>query len=123
MKKTCAEIIDETIEFYQKNPRSISKTTRDCLYNGPNGAKCAFSRLLEDSEGLWEGRNAYQTMHTNPNLKFKLGYEGKSSEFYTALQKLHDLSDYWSTDEQGNNILTSKGRQAVQEVKELFKDQ
>lgn len=108
------QIIDETVEYYSNNPRSV-RVDGFCLYLGPNGEKCAFSRCLTD-EGV-----AMVHFHENTRvgheylIHLKSQYQGKSVKFWRDLQRLHDNQSHWD-----NKELTSIGKQYVEYLKNEY---
>jgi hypothetical protein len=121
--KTAHEIIDETVEYYSKNPRSLGKYgSKDsaCLYLGPNGEKCAFSRCVMDSEvkGLHQSEGQSLNMFVrNDSLDHVLEseYRGHSKDFWISLQHLHDDKSHWN-----GNTLTVEGQNFVKRLKKHF---
>lgn len=118
---TCIEIIDETVEYYSNNPRSINDY-KICTYHGENGEKCAFSRLCEDDVdfSLFEGRACDYIFKVNPNFmeNLKEEYRYKDLNFYRDLQRLHDNESYWK----GSN-LSEDGESFVEQLKETYNEE
>lgn len=111
-RKSMHEIIDETVEFYSNNPRSIGAGR--CKYIGPNGTMCAFARLVTNPTQLEEG----YCCSSKDNWKIaeiKDEYAGYSWDFYRNLQILHDDGDNWSFGK-----LSPEGEVFVKELKEQF---
>lgn len=87
MSLSAIEIIDETVEFYENNPRSLNPNPKGeadrCLYNGPNGEACAFARCVADEyrEKLEEGKGSYYHLELFGDKLFKEQYKGKSERF------------------------------------------
>lgn len=130
MRKSKHEIIDETAAYYNLNNRSIKSDGGNyCLYNGPNGKKCAFARMCADDIILTEGKNAanmlgWEGYHDKKPLNsmgdqgvLKEEYRGHSMEFYNAIQGLHDLVLNWT-----ENGLSPQGVEVVKRLKERYKD-
>ena len=121
---TAHQIIDETIEYYTKNPRSfitdeVGDTT--CCYLTDEGAMCAVGRCLtEDAlkiiHQVHEGNSAYHLLDTD-EFQLKPQYEGQSKLFWTKLQKLHDGDTYWDKDG-----LSCDGKEYVKKIKIEFVD-
>ena len=108
LQLTKLQIIDETVEYYSNNPRSVCGT--ECRYIGPNGENCAFSRCCSDPTSCipYEGGNHM--------LWFvKSEYRGHGLEFWKQIQDLHDLSIHWE-----GNKLTKIGQDHVKKLKERF---
>ena len=113
---TKLQIIDETVEFYKNNPRSLSGTL--CVYNGPNDTKCAFSRCCEILiPSSFEGKSAAFALRERGDYILKPEYRGHGLMFWNDLQSLHDLPRNW---ELTGNKLTIEGEKAVQRLKELY---
>ena len=111
MKLTISEIVDETIAFYQNNPRSFfidEDGDNRCRYNGPNGEKCAFSRCCTPESKFDEGDNAL----SQANAVLLPQYEGHSLVFWNALQRLHDNNNHWN-----GNVLTDAGIEYANQIK------
>ena len=111
MTLTAHEIIDETIAFYQNNPRSKSEDGNCCLYNGPNGEKCAFSRCCTPDSEFKEGRGSILQL----NAILLPQYEGQSKRFWDEIQNLHDTDNYWD-----GNTLTKLGEYEVLRMKNEY---
>lgn len=92
-KKTYHQVIDETVEYYLNNPRSVGVDGL-CLYNGPNGEKCAFSRCCEPDSQFNEGWPASSSGHMN-NLRAEYKHLN-IPDFWNSLQELHDKEEYWT---------------------------
>lgn len=101
--KSKIEIIKETVEYYSNNPRSINTAGTSCLYNGPNGEKCAFSRCCVDDASFIEGTSADSTLGSLSNQNIlKEEYRGHDGIFWNNVQALHDLSANWN--DEGNGL-------------------
>ena len=109
MTLTAHEIIDETVEYYQNNPRS--KDDNRCLYNGPNGEKCAFSRCCTPDSKFKEGRGSGLQVE----VILLPQYEGQSKLFWNEIQNLHDTDNYWD-----GNTLTKLGEYEVLRMKNEY---
>lgn len=118
VRKTMTEIIDETVDFYSKNPRSLYKAigiyeNSKCLYKGPSNSRCAFSRLIDDKYLDELEENA--SIENNWLRYLKPEYSGYNLGFYIDLQKLHDNDNNWE-----ENGLTLKGKELVRQIKEIY---
>lgn len=120
---TKLEIIEETVEYYSEDVsrRSTIENGSICRYINHKGQNCAFSRILTE-EGKrvaneYEGDVAISLLGKDviKEKHFKDGYYHKPDLFYSDLQNLHDLSNYW--DEDG---LTKNGKLYVKELKEIY---
>ena len=108
---TKIQIIDETVEYYSKNPRSITKT--GCKYRGDNGAKCAFARCCTDDSDFSEDlkSNVQENVVLLPNY----AHIPYNDQFWKELQLLHDTTQYWN-DQQ----LTEKGKEYLHHLKAIY---
>lgn len=90
--KTPVEIIEETIEFYSRNPRSVD-SDGNCKYLGPNEIKCAFSRCCKDDVDFspYEGENC-ASLHDFLKEEYSTPTPWA---FWRDLQCLHDKKDNW----------------------------
>jgi hypothetical protein len=121
MSLSAIEIIDETVEFYENNSRSLNPTPKDaeygCLYNGPNGEVCAFARcvLPEYRDKLEEGKNAYRHLVEKGYGDDMLmeQYRGHCYVFWNNLQNLHDSNEFWE-----NRKLSPAGIEYVERFKQ-----
>jgi hypothetical protein len=111
---TKIEIIEETVEFYSNNPRSLYDLGYTCLYNGVNGGKCAFSRcctldsIFKECEGSNEQHEAI--------LLPQYSHIPYNDEFWIDLQGLHDADYNWD-----GNKLSEIGIKQVNRLKEKYK--
>lgn len=116
--KTKIEIIDETVEFYSKNPRSLDENGA-CVYNGPGGCLCAFSRVVKP-----EMRNELVEGNDAGSLLSRLGcqillddYRIVNPNFWRKIQFLHDNPDHWNGTFTG---LSESGEVYVAELKQKY---
>lgn len=119
--KTKLQIIEETVEFYSNNPRSINAETEQCRYVSDSGANCAFSRCCTD-EGKtilhkeYEGRGVGSVLLASKETFLKPEYKGHSENFWRDIQQLHDGHAYWV-----RNRLTEDGKKQVENLKYIYK--
>ncbi len=119
MKLTAHQIIDETVTFYHNNPRSLNgerKVANEsgdilCLYNGPNGEKCAYARCCTPDSEFTEGKSA----SCQNKAKLLPQYEGYSDSFWCGIQSLHDSDKFWD-----GNRLTEDGINQVEYLKSHY---
>jgi hypothetical protein len=123
--KTKTEIINETVEFYSKNSRSVTvgECSVICLYIGNNGENCAFSRCCteEGKQRLhknYEGITLGQRSLSNYETFLKQEYCGHSQDFWVEIQKLHDVSSHWKD----GKLSESGGRHVSYLLKRYEKD-
>ena len=111
-QKTKKQIIDETFNFYNKNPKK-RRAVKDygdkepgCVYNGPGDTHCAIGRLFID-EYKNQGENlehnslgvaSLESYNVKLDLMLKPSYSGHSLNFWIDIQSLHDNEDYWYID-------------------------
>ena len=128
---TANQIIDETVEYYRHNPRSVVKIhlpdenfTTKCLYKSENGAMCALGRCFSN-EGLKLVLDmGYNAGHGASMIERYIGldnqlqpkYKGQTNLFWRNLQEFHDNEDNWKADEIGNE-LTELGLQTLNTIK------
>ena len=130
---TTEEIIDETIEFYKNNPRSIigKQANYDaCMYIS-EGTKCAVGRCLtKDTLKKVEknltalNRASIRGLLNKININthdeiFKEEYRGHPYFFWVELQSLHDKSDNWEKSSTGN-ILSKEGEKTSAFLKQKW---
>jgi len=120
-----AEIIDETAAYYTARPRSIvGDVLRLCVYRGPNGERCAFSRCVEpDKVHLCsDGKGPANLLVEYGEDLMQERYRGhRGGDFWLQLQRLHDAVDNWETSPDGQtNTLTPAGQRAVRVMKEEY---
>lgn len=125
--KTKIEIIDETVEFYSKNPRSLNG--KSCKYLSDSGANCALARCCTP-EGIDKLHTEYETVSAvgvferelekdrNPIDLFKPEYKIDNPEFWSDIQCLHDCDSFWNIE----NKLTEEGLEYVTKIKQQYPD-
>ena len=95
---TPEQIVLETVEFYRKNPRSlVGGPGTSCLYNGKDGAVCAYARLVKPElrHHLAEFRDIFDcgVPPTKDNLiDGYFVHDDDDEYFYAFLQAIHDHS-------------------------------
>jgi hypothetical protein len=120
MKLTKIEIINETFEFYSKNPqlRSVGAYGGMCSYNGGGGKHCAVGRCLlkkYQKQGSKLKRNTsdlYSFLDEHDldiNSMLQPKYRGHGMSFWRDLQSLHDTHSNWY-----DNGITELGRKEVE---------
>ena len=130
---TTEEIIDETIEFYKNNPRSIieKQAISDvCLYIS-EGTKCAVGRCLTKDTLKKVEKNltalnsvSIQTLLNKINIDthdeiLKEEYRGHSYYFWIELQNFHDRKINWEKSSTGN-ILSKEGEKTSAFLKQKW---
>lgn len=118
---TKLEIINETVEYYTVNPRSVA--SGQCVYNGPNDTHCAVGRCFRNSikelgtdfQGNYDG---VESLHSDYNGLDKLleeKYQDHSVDFWGDVQHLHDSEHHWK-----DGQLSLRGREYVDELRERY---
>jgi len=122
------QIIDETVDYYNNNPRSIRtdyEGASSCYYYHPdNNIQCAFSRCTKEEfkDKLIE-QNESTVTNALSNLMLELDsilqdkYKGHDISFWEHIQRIHDKDSYWT-----NSKLNSSGIAFVNELKEKYKN-
>lgn len=121
MRKTKIEIIDETVEFYSKNPRAIRYTS--CQYQMADGRQCAHSRCLTDEARQSVVDNGLNNSSASTVIEcsmerdniHKEEYRGHESDFWNSIQNIHDVSSNWS-----KAGLSVAGRNFVEALKQKY---
>ena len=118
---TKLEIIDETVQFYTVNPRSVSLGR--CVYNGPNDTHCAVGRCFRDyfkklGDTFQDNISGVESLHCDYNGLDKLleeKYQGHELAFWSDMQHLHDAGHHWY-----ENGLTLEGKDFVDSLRERY---
>ena len=131
MKKSYSDVIKETSEFYEKDPKNLRSITKcpeyaitECLYLGPNGNRCAFSRVCENTERVNEIlRNSEDSMasvvltkHGFDILKEEYRHL-KNTLFWDDIQCLHDKDFFWDLQK---NKLSKAGLSNLEQLYKLY---
>ncbi len=128
MKKTIEEqkalmlsVLEETVKFYSKDPkkrRSVSPSGL-CKYNGENNTHCAVGRCLTKKWHTVDDLDTgFSTAVTGIDKRFSLEkmlqkkYRGLPINFWTELQRLHDVSENWN-----KKGLSDVGKTEINEIK------
>lgn len=122
MQKKKAEIVDYVVDYFKTHPRATDAIS-GCMYQNKEGNRCAHSICLSD-EGLDKilrygdnsGSNAGDVISRLTDNIHKEEFRGHSSEFWDAIQSLHDNDSNWVLIE-GGNKLSAKGVKEAQELK------
>jgi hypothetical protein len=128
MAKTKREIIEYVVEHFRTHPRSwISKENQAgemlpyCVYNGPDGAHCAFAICCHpiDSKHDAINQDAAAVLNSNPlGLAILLpefrhildcASVTELKSFYLNIQYLHDSTRNWTPNKAGGQDLTAAG--------------
>lgn len=117
-------IIEETVEYYSKNPEERRAITEEggYAYMNTTGNMCAVGRCLVDACSFsLEFNDYFSTVANKVNdvVKlqnyFKEEYQGHDYKFWSDLQTIHDLDSNW--DYKG---LTKLGEERVERIKRKY---
>lgn len=113
---TKLEILKETFEFYNSNPkkRGISSTTGKCVYlDLRTGKRCAIGRCLRIPK--IERKNS-DFWSVTIALKYLMGrYRGNAENFWNLIQDFHDTKGYWT-----NKGITILGLERYELLTDIF---
>lgn len=116
MTKTIAEIVNETLAYYEEDPgRRATNSTGDCMYIDCTGRMCAVGRcmlpeVLPRLEGAvlgafelhnrlgFDGALDENDECTSIDEVLKPEYRGHPAAFWDSLQSLHDQTRFWIGD-------------------------
>jgi hypothetical protein len=139
--KSKAEIVVETLKFYNSNNRGYNAVDEHCTYlDKDSGNKCAVGRCILDSEieKVHEYEQKYiKDTEGSPSVTKLAGYfyfdsllipeyRGHSLQFWSDLQYLHDTAINWTEDgfkaDEGNfNYISSVfGEEVAEAVRVAF---
>lgn len=120
-KKTKIQILQETYDYYTADPnnrRSIDEVS--CLYKGPDGKKCAFTRCCNE-EDVENGLLLESTAVNLATLDYlKEEYIGHNINFWRDIQRFHDKGLFWN---QQSNTISSIGQRQYERLLEKYKNQ
>ena len=113
---TKLQIIDETVEYYSTHPRSLrDDESSNCMYNGDNNTKCAFSRCCTDDSIFDEGSSACAQKYAV--LLPQYAYIPYDDVFWIEIQYIHDTNSFWKD---GN--FTDLGEEYVDNLKTKYNE-
>ena len=122
--KTYIDVIDEVVKFYGEDidRRSIDPRNGKCLYNGPEGRRCAFAMFCKNPHSLVEGDILLNLnpRHLEESLQGLLKDDVSHLcmvDFWKDIQELHDICIYWYP----GKGLSSDGEDHVKLLKEKYK--
>ena len=118
---THVELLKETIEYYENNPRGLDEETGRCSYRTKDGSMCAVGRCIADFDLLYEVANdfdAIQSLNAFVDLDkvLKPEYHNIHLDFWKILQTLHDNEKNWEFLIKGNR-LSKVGRTYVMDIR------
>lgn len=104
-KKTIAEVIQETIDFYNSENRSMNNI-RKCVYlNEETGTMCAVGRCLTEQGLIDFHREEMLVSRTDVGVLYKLypnsfkeEYKDIASHEWRKIQRVHDDDQFWNKD-------------------------
>ena len=122
---TFAELVDNTVEYYTTNPRSLQFPDGPCVYEGPNGERCAAARLCDESATDLEAMDIVHDTSWNEVYHFatlKPEYAHFNNDQISALQCMHDTHENWlkPDGERGTEGLSEIGKYAVEFIKSKY---
>ena len=96
--KTKADIIRETVEYYGADPsrRSVivdPEGGTTCVYNGPDGKRCAVARCCGDITGINEHLTSIEAIEQYGLPECR---QSSDCKFWDGLQTLHDHKQHWT---------------------------
>lgn len=112
-QKRYLEILEDTVKFYKKNPRSVN-VHGQCSYLSPDGARCAVGRYISEENiqklGNLNGSGVDSLIDEFGGLDTILvdSVQGLDEAFWSNLQGLHDSRQCWD-----GNKLTKYGRDTL----------
>lgn len=122
--KTKLEIIEETANFYTLKNRGWNESAKSCEYLTKEGNMCAVGRCLMNaldipSAYIDSGIKELSELHDDGvDGLLKEEYRGHNDDFWMDLQNLHDNASMWT-----DTGLSEKGKEKVELLKELYKDE
>ena len=124
-KEEKLKLLNDTIEYYCNNPRSIDYVTKYCKYFGKNGERCAFSRIITKPEAIEELKKHEGLGCGNSSIEKVYHLEGLAWEdkiFYQKIQQLHDFEAHWVDISDNKRELTRNGINHVSYIKDYIED-
>lgn len=114
-KETMLAVLKTVKEKYNINNRAVAKGSERCMYQTPEGRRCAVGMYMRDDMANAFAHADYDasTLDSLHNLDtlLKEEYRGLPLEFWEDLQTLHDRSVYWNEDG-----LTFRGREVAHQI-------
>ena len=122
--KTYVDVIKETIKYYSDDPENkrslkINSGMSSCLYNGPDGKQCAFSRCAKSIPDHYDklGKFASEVLKKEGINILKEEYRHLNNfGFWNELQHLHDDCNNWI-----DNGLSEVGKSHANSLIEKYK--
>lgn len=107
-KEARVVVLADIANHYNSTNRSAIDSL--CMYNGPDGNKCAAARWMNNPELAVEKRGIFRQLHLLNEIGLIAG-----AAFMVNIQKLHDNSLNW--DEKG---LSEHGKIIVSKIERIF---
>lgn len=101
MAMSKVDIINNTVEYYTKNPRAYDSDLGFCFYLTADDRRCAVGRFSVSGKldqfdgGISEFLGDYHIGSIDEVLDPSV--HGHSVEFWSDLQVLHDRGEFWSS--------------------------
>lgn len=112
---TALEIINETVEYYSKDTKLRASKNGGCYYfQESTGNMCAVGRCANKPREL-DGDCYFKDLKLLDEEIFKPEYRGHSKEFWTDLQRFHDLDANWDA-----SGLSSYGEVNLETLKKAY---
>lgn len=125
---TKIEIINYVKTWFETHPRSVVENDNadpnektSCVYNGPNGEKCAFALFVKDSYILEENQQATECLERYGVDILKDEVKNHEGIFWNDIQWFHDHDNNWIKTDTGN-ILTENGVNIYKYLLENYKE-
>lgn len=125
LQKQQLAFLEETVEFYQKNPRS--KQGDKCLYYHPTLAGCAIGRHIPNKD-ICRNLDGVGGINRMSNTSYRLipwSLRKLGKVFLSQMQDFHDSNDNW---EHPKNLtgkvetLTYEGNSKIDLIKKRIND-
>lgn len=111
-KEAKKEILQDVVDHYNLDNRSVDENEK-CVYNGPDGRKCAAARWMDNLELVTEHAGVaenYECLNDTAKLA--------GIKFMSEIQGLHDNEKYWT-----NKGLSKAGEIKVLVIKKEYIDE
>lgn len=130
--KTKVEIINETIEYYSKDPNNTrGMMYSSCTYLTSDGKMCAFGRVMKPeireeyrnniNQTVQDLNDQYSNLENTKGLDSILmdDYKGHDLKFWKDIQFFHDESNHWSIID---NKITGNGEEFIEYLLKQYAD-
>ena len=111
-------ILDETVEYYSKNPRATNKGY--CVYVTVEGNLCGHSRCVKPElraqiMELGDEVNSNDVFNRFGDEAHLEQYQGHDEGFWANIQQFHDEAAYWK-----EGGLSDTGIEHLRKLKDLY---